>query len=92
MKSERPFWWPDAQGFAAGSIVLICAAALFVRMFHASNVDDKMLDTMITVLFTTCLVGVYNYLFGSSRGSAAKDDTIQKIAGEAKVDAPKVQQ
>lgn len=89
--SERPYWWPDAQGFATGAIVLICAAALFVRMFHSSNVEDKMLDTMITVLYTTCLVSVYNYLFGSSRGSAAKDDTIQKIASDVKADAPKVQ-
>lgn len=80
MKSDRPFWWPDAQGFAMGAIVIICGAALFIRMFHASNVDDKMLDTMITVLYTTCLVAVYQYLFGSSRSSSNKDETINRIA------------
>ena len=42
--------------------------------------EDKMLDTMITILFSTCLVTVYNYSFGSSRGSQNKDDTINKIA------------
>jgi hypothetical protein len=48
-------------------------------MFSTSTVDDKMLDTMITILFSTCLVTVYNYSFGSSRGSQAKDDTQNKI-------------
>jgi cbb3-type cytochrome oxidase subunit 3 len=76
---KKPYWMPDAQGFAIGAIILICAAALFVRMFHTSNADDKMLDTMITILFSTCLVAVFQYLFGSSRGSAAKDDNQTKI-------------
>lgn len=38
-----------------------------------------MLETMLTILFSTCLVTVYNFSFGSSRGSAAKDDTQNKI-------------
>lgn len=78
-ESKKPYWWPDAQGFAIGSIILICASALFIRMFRTTPTDDKMLDTMITILFSTCLVAIVNYLFGSSRGSAAKDETQNKI-------------
>lgn len=78
--NEKPYWMPDAQGFLAGAIVFITGAALFIRMFHASATEDKMLDTMITIMFSTCLVTVYQYTFGSSRGSSAKDETLNKIA------------
>lgn len=77
---QRPRWLPDVQGALAFFIVGICGAALFVRMFFSSSTDDKMLDTMITILFSTCLVTVYNYWFGSSRGSHEKDATISKLA------------
>lgn len=85
---QRPWWAPDAQGFLAGGIVLICGIALFVRMAITSATEDKMLDTMITILFSTCLVTVYNYSFGSSRGSAAKDDTTNKIVEKLTSTAP----
>lgn len=77
--NEKPWWAPDAQGFLAFAIVVICAVALFIRMMAPSVVDDKMLETMLTILFSTCLVTVYNYSFGSSRGSTAKDDMQNKI-------------
>lgn len=75
----RPWWAPDAQGFLAMAIVLICGTALFVRMFHPSGTEDKMLDTMITILFSTCLVTVYQFSFGSSRGSAIKDEAQSRV-------------
>lgn len=77
--NQKPYYWPDAQGFLAGAIVVMCFTALMIRMFHTTP-EDKMLDTMITILFSTCLVTVYQYTFGSSRGSQNKDDTINKIA------------
>lgn len=76
---NKPWYVPDTQSILACAIVMICAIALFIRMFHTSSIDDKMLDTMITILFSTCLVTVYNYSFGSSRGSQAKDDAQNKI-------------
>lgn len=76
----RPWWAPDMQTFLAMGIISICGAVVFVRMFReAPPADDKILDTMITILFSTCLVTVYNYSFGSSRGSQSKDDTQNKI-------------
>lgn len=75
----KPFWFPDAQGFAIGAIILIAASALFMRMLRTTNIEDKMLDTMITIVFSTCLVATFQYLFGSSRGSSAKDDTQNRL-------------
>jgi len=89
-RQPAPFWWPDAQGFAMASIILIAAAALFIRMFKTSSADDKMLDTMITIIFSTCLVTVFQYTFGSSRGSAAKDDTQNRIVEKALATPPVV--
>lgn len=79
MNNERPWYAPDAQGFLATAIVVMCFTALMVRMFSPSNIDDKMLDTMITILFSTCLVTVYQFTFGSSRGSQVKDETQSKM-------------
>lgn len=72
----------------AAGILLVTSIALFVRMLSTNTVDDKMLDTMITIMFSTCLVTVYNYTFGSSRGSAAKDDTTNKIVEKLTAGTP----
>lgn len=77
--TERPWWAPDAQGFLACAIVALCGAALFIRMFSPSQVDDKILDMMITILFSTCLVMVYNFKFGSSQSSQSKDEARDKV-------------
>lgn len=78
---NKPWWVPriDTAAFLAIAIVIICAIALFYRMSRPSVIDDKMLETMLTILFSTCLVSVYNYSYGSSRGSAAKDEVQNKM-------------
>lgn len=77
--SEKPWWAPDAQGFVIGAIVFYVGIALFYRMTHPAEINDKLLDMMLTILFGTAFVGIVNYLIGSSRGSQAKDDTTNKI-------------
>lgn len=76
---KKPFWMPDAQGFVMGAILFISAICVFYRMTHPSPADDKLLDMMLTIIFSSCLVAIVNFLFGSSRGSAAKEDTQSKI-------------
>ncbi len=75
----RPWWAPDAQGMLAIAIVAMTTSALHIRMLHSSTIEDKLLDTMITILFSTCLVTVYQYTFGSSRGSSIKDDSQTRL-------------
>lgn len=79
MNTEKPWWAPDAQGFLAAAIVFMTFSALIIRMFHSTVMEDKMLDTMITILFSTCLVTVYNYSFGSSRGSSENRESQNRV-------------
>lgn len=79
MNNEKPWWAPDAQGFLAAAIIAMTFTALIIRMFHSSIMEDKMLDTMITILFSTCLVTVYNYSFGSSRGSSENRESQNRV-------------
>lgn len=77
--NEKPWWAPDAQGFVIGAVVFMVGVALFWRMTHPAEINDKLLDMMLTILFGTAFVAIINYLVGSSRGSQAKDDTQNKI-------------
>lgn len=86
--SSRPFWMPDAQGFVAGSVILMAAVALFYRMGHPSTVDDKILDMMLTILYGTAFVAIVNFLFGSSRSSQNKDDTLATLATAPSIASP----
>lgn len=78
--ADKPWYAPDARGFVAAAVIVMAAVVLFYRMTHASTVDDKVLDMMLTILFGTAFVAIINFLFGSSRSSADKDDTLNKVA------------
>jgi hypothetical protein len=77
--AEKPWWAPDAQGFVIGAVVFMVGVTLFYRMTHPAEINDKLLDMMLTILFGTAFVAIINYLVGSSRGSQAKDETQNKI-------------
>lgn len=79
LQTERPFWWPDSRGFLLASMVIICGVSLFYRMAYPSEVNDKILDMMITIAFSTCLVLVYNWSFGSSSDTGKTQDTQSRI-------------
>jgi hypothetical protein len=79
-KQPAPYWWPDAQGFVAGSVILMAAISLFYRMMNPTNVEDKVLDMMLTILYGTAFVAIVNFLFGSSRSSQSKDETLATLA------------
>jgi hypothetical protein len=82
MSPVGPFWWPDSAGFMIAAMLAICAFTVIYRMRYPSEVNDKILDMMITILFSTCLVLIYNYRFGSSSGKESQDKALSKIAME----------
>jgi len=78
----RPFWFPDATGFVMIAVVSLVAFSTVYRLRYPTDVLDRQLDTMLTILYGTAFVGMINYLWGSSKDASAKDSTISKIAME----------
>lgn len=82
-----PFWYPDMKGFLAIGIVLIISLTVAALIFGWAPTDDKILTLLTTVVGALLVIfkDVYQYTFGSSAGSAAKDETIKQqaaVAGE----------
>jgi len=73
-------WKPDQQSAIVVAILGACITLAFYRSIFPSTTEDKILDMMVTILFSTCLVTITNYHFGSSRGSAIKDEVQAKVA------------
>lgn len=84
VKSSRPVWLPDTQGFLAIAIIAVVAALAFILVASDIKFDDKVAGAFMTLLgvLTACLKDVYSFFFGSSRGSDKKDDVISAIAAQ----------
>lgn len=87
-QSTLPFWFPDSQAFLMLAMIVMTATALFYRMTHPSEVNDKILDMMITISFSTCLVLIYNYAFGNSSSGNKVADTQSRITEKLTSTAP----
>lgn len=81
---NKPWFWPDTQGFLAVAIITLIGVIIVLLMVHPVTLDDKIsgMLTMLIGVLTACLKDVYSFFFGSSKGSTTKDDTI-KAAVEA---------
>lgn len=79
MPECRPWWAPGIKGLIA--ICTICGAfgLTIIRMFHPNTSDDKILDMMIVVLFSTCVAMVYSYYFGNSQRATQQDAQQAKV-------------
>lgn len=78
INSGRPFWFPDIKGFLALAIIAVIAALAFLLIMRPVKIDQQMAGAFMTLLgvLTACLKDVYQYFFGSSSGSAKKDDAV----------------
>jgi hypothetical protein len=54
----------------------------FVTFGTVPESGTRMADTILGVLIGTVITGFFNFFFGSSARSAAKDVTIQKLSGK----------
>lgn len=83
--TNRPWWAPNIKGFLAIYALTLCGFILTLRMlmpllYHDGKVpDDKILDIMTGVLFTTCLAGAFQYFFGSSARATTQELTQAKL-------------
>lgn len=87
---DKPFWVPDTQGFLAIAIIAVIAALAFILVGSSIKFDDKVAGAFMTLLgvLTACLKDVYSFFFGSSSGSAKKDETQGRIVEKLTSSAP----
>lgn len=68
----------DIQGFLAVAIIAVIFSIVGMLLYKPPTLDDKtsaVLTTIIGVLIGA-MKDVFSYYFGSSKGSAAKDDAL----------------
>lgn len=81
MNGNKPWFWPDTQGFLAIAIVVLLGSIVFILLLHPIQIDDRIQGVLMTVIgvLVGSLKDVYSFFFGSSKGSVSKDDTIAAV-------------
>lgn len=79
MKKDKPFWFPDTQGFLSVAIIGLMAAVILILLLKDyTNLNEKVYGALLTLLgvLAACFKDVYSFFFGSSKGSEKKDDAM----------------
>jgi hypothetical protein len=87
---NKPWYWPDTQGFLAVAIISIMSGVLLILLLRPVTLTDTaggMLTTIVGVLLAS-LKDVFAFYFNSSSSSKTKDETISNMAASA-ADTPK---
>ena len=50
MNKDKPWFWPDTQGFLAIAIITVMAAVIFIMLFHTTTMDDRTQGVLMTIL------------------------------------------
>ena len=89
MNTNKPWFWPDTQGFLAIAIITVMAAVIFVMLFHPTTMDDRSQGVLMTILgvLVGALKDVYGFYFNSNSSSKSKDATIQALSSTLPVAA-----
>jgi hypothetical protein len=76
----RPYWLPDTRGVLAITLIVALVVMSFVLIAKDKAIDNPALNMLLGGFMTVGFATIINYYFGSSDGSAKKDDTISHIA------------
>lgn len=90
MKKDRPFWLLETRDCIAIVLVGGMVALVFVLALRPSAVPDTPMFNMIVGGYVTVgFTSIIQFYFGSSKGSVAKDDTINAMSATA-AETPKI--
>lgn len=80
-KTVRPFWLLETRDFLAIMLVIAMIGLLFVLTLRPTAIPDTPVTNIVIGGFMTVgFSAVIQFYFGSSKGSVAKDDTINAMA------------
>lgn len=77
---QRPVWMPETRDFIALMLVGALIGLLFTMVLRPVSIPDNAVTNLLIGGFMTVVTGIAQFYFGSSKGSASKDDTINAIA------------
>lgn len=88
---QKPWYWPDTQGFLAVAIISVVSGIVFLLLLHPIQMTDTVQGVLMTLigLLGGTLKEVYSFYFSSSSSSKTKDDTINTMA-TVSAEAPKI--
>lgn len=82
MKPDKPWFWPDTQGFLAVAIITIMSVIVLILLLHPLQITDTVNGVLMTIIgvLVGSLKDVFAFYFNSTAASKAKDLTIQTMA------------
>jgi hypothetical protein len=84
MQKARPFWLLETRDFIAIILVMAMVGLMFALVLRPTTIPDTPVTNIVIGGFMTVgFSAVIQFYFGSSKGSVAKDDTINAIAAGA---------
>jgi beta-lactamase regulating signal transducer with metallopeptidase domain len=89
MMKPRPFWIPEVRDLIGIVVISAMVGMLLILLLRPVTVPDNQMTNILIGGFMTATTAVIQFYFGSSKGSVAKDDTINAIATSQSV-APTV--
>lgn len=84
---RRPGWLPEVRDFIGMIVIGAMVGMLFILLLRPVSVPDNQMTNILIGGFMTATTAVIQFYFGSSKGSVAKDDTINAIASNQLVPA-----
>lgn len=76
---KRPFWWPDARGFAAIGVYALAAGVIIASACDPALMKEQLWVQIVTAIVITALIGVVlQFWFASSKGSEVKQASLDK--------------
>lgn len=87
---NKPWYWPDTQGFLAVAIILIMSTIVLILLLYPVKITDTVQGVLMTLIgvLTASLKDVFAFYFNSNSSSKTKDDTIKSMAVSAEVPRP----
>lgn len=85
---QRPIWVPEVRDLIGMSVIIAMISMLLILLLRPVTVPDNQMTNILIGGFMTATTAVIQFYFGSSKGSVAKDDTINAIATSQAVTLP----
>jgi len=72
--------WKDVYQYCLGALIVLAFLAVLILVIFKGTQDNAVMNTLVGA-FTSAVIMVVTYFYGSSKGSSDKNDIIAKQNG-----------